>query len=411
MQKESSLPPEDAAIWRFGVISPLLHRNSDAETLKGELQKLAEKTYVMSDGTNKSYSMDTLRHWLYLYRSAGLKGLTNKSRKDKGSTSLDASFQNQLLALRDANPLWTIKRILTHMREKDLWNGRKPSRSAVYRFASTHDLGRDPVVKIEAGRSFEFEHFGDLWSADFLHGPKVLVNGKEKKVYLHAIIDDATRYIVCARFHLAEDTRALINDLQQAVQRFGVPKRFYTDNGSAFRSKHLLRVAAKLKMALPHTPPSTPRGRGKIERFFRSVRDGLITGRQRSSFSKINTDLDKWISDYHSRIHSSLDQSPLNKKLDDNYTLKQLEGIQNIDYIFRMEEHRTVASDGCILLKGTKYDIPGALVKQKMKVSYTPWDLSVIYVGDEMTPVKPLNKLKNAHRFNKPKRNKKEKTV
>ena len=115
---------------------------------------------------------------------------------------------------------------------------------------------------MEESRSFEYENFGDLWVAYFLHGPKVKVGKKEKKAYLHAIIDDATRYIVQAEFHLAEDTRATISDLMQAVRRFGIPLKFYTDNGSAFRSKHLAHVAARLSLSLPHTPAGRPNGRG-----------------------------------------------------------------------------------------------------------------------------------------------------
>jgi putative transposase len=110
-------------------------------------------------------------------------------------------------------------------------------------------------------RSFEYPHFV---CADFMHGPQA-AKGKDKKAILHAIIDDATT-IVAARFHLSEDTRALISDLMIAVQRFGIPKRFYTDNGSA-RSNHLAHVGAKLSMSLPHTPPYLPQGRGKIELF------------------------------------------------------------------------------------------------------------------------------------------------
>ncbi len=407
MHKENSpMTPENAAIWRFGVISPLINHTFEGITLKNEIEKLAAKTFVMPDGVHISYSPDTIRHWLYLYRANGLTGLHSKIRKDKGSTSLPLDFQERLKTLRSEHPEWTIKRILNHMKEQNLWNGRKPSRSAIYRFTAHQALGRNLVQIQEAGRSFAFAHFGDLWSADFLHGPKVMVKGKERKVYLHAIIDDATRYIVYARFHLTEGTEALMDDFQRSIQRFGVPKRFYTDNGSAFKSKHLKQVAARLGVALPHTPPGRPQGRGKIERFFRTVRDGFLTGRRRTSLDSINKDFDSWISGYHSRIHSALGESPLNRKLSDSTQLKQLDAVQNIDKLFQVEAERTVYSDGCIKLKGIRFDVPGALVGQKIKISYVPWDLAVVYTDDDKTVLKPLDTLKNAHRFNNPKRKK-----
>ena len=400
------MSPENAALWRFGVISPLINHTFEGIPLKNEIENLAAKTFVLPDGIHISYSPDTIRHWLYLYRRDGITGLHSKVRKDKGSTCLSLEFQDTLKAMRTENPKWTIKRILNHMKEQNLWNGRKPSRSAIYRFTTNQDLGRNPVQAKEAGRSFEFAHFGDLWSADFLHGPKVMVKGKERKVYLHAIIDDSTRYIVYARFHLTEGTEALMNDFQRAIQRFGVPQRFYTDNGSAFKSKHLMQVAARLGVALPHTPPGRPQGRGKIERFFRTVRDGFLTGRGRCSLDVINKDFDSWISGYHSRIHSALGESPLNRKLSDNTVLKQLDAVKNIDKIFRMDVERTVYSDGCIKLKGIRFDVPGALVGQKIKISYVPWDLSEVHTDDDNTVLKPLDTVKNAHRFNNPKRKK-----
>src|SRR5512147_2674521 len=51
----------------------------------------------------------------------------------------------------------------------------------------------------------------------------------------------------------------------------GIPTQFYTDNGSDFTSQHLEQVAADLKMELVFSWPGKPRGRGKIERFFRTV--------------------------------------------------------------------------------------------------------------------------------------------
>ena len=71
-----------------------------------------------------------------------------------------------------------------------------------------------------------------------------------------------------------------------------------------------------------------------------------------------------------------------------------------------METERTVYSDGCIKLKGIRYDVPGALVGQKIKISYVPWDMSVVYTNDDTTVLKPLDTVKNAHRFNNPKRKK-----
>ena len=252
-------------------------------------------------------------------------------------------------------------------------------------------------------RSFEYPFFGDLWTADFLHGPKIRIGTQARKTYLHAIIDDATRYVVAARFHLTEDTRSLLDDLMLAIRRFGVPKRLYTDNGAAFRSRHLRLVAAKLGISLPHTPPYTPRGRGKVERFFRSVRDGFLTGRDRTSLEKLNTDLVEWITLYHHSPHRTLGMSPLDRKLADTGTgLKQIPATQNINDIFRMEQLKRIASDGCVRLFGKRFEIPDAIPGSVITVYYLPWNQDYILAGPDKLFVRPVDTVHNALRFDKP---------
>lgn len=397
--------PDDHGLWRFGIISPLLHRTEDDPFLYVQIKELAQRVFYAPDGTQRHLSPDTLRDWVSTYRVHGIDGLRNKARKDRGTTKVSSQIQDALAALRKDQPYWTVKRILRTLRDKGVWDGCKPSRSALYRFTTAHDLNRNAAVPARAVRSFEFPYFGDLWSADFLHGPKVGFGTHAVKSYLHAIIDDATRYIVTARFHTAEDTRSLLDDLMLAIRRFGVPKRFYTDNGAAFRSQHLRLVAAKLGVSLPHTPPYTPRGRGKIERFFRSVRDGFLTGRGKSTLDKLNADLNVWITQYHQSAHRTLGMSPLDRKLTDSgEALKQIPSTTNINDIFRMEQIKRVGSDGCVRLFKTRFEVPGALPGSLLTVYYLPWDQTDVLVGPDKLHIKPLDPVKNALRFEKPRR-------
>jgi len=397
--------PDDHGLWRFGIISPLLHRTEGAPPLHAQIKELAQRVFCTPNGTDKRLCPNTLRDWLYRYRTCGIDGLRNKPRKDQGSSSVPPELGQALADLRKRQPLWTVKRLLNGIRDQGIWNGRKPSRSALYRYTVAHALARNAVQPVLPVRSFEYPFFGDLWSADFLHGPKVRRGTHASKVYLHAIIDDATRYVVAARFHLAEDTRSLLDDLMLAIRRFGVPKRLYTDNGAAFRSHHLRMVAARLGIGLPHTPPYTPRGRGKIERFFRSVREGFLTGRDRTSMDKLNADFTAWLTEYHQTPHRTLAMSPLNRKLEDTGpALKQLSPTQNINDIFRMEMVKRVGSDGCIRLFGKRFEIPEGFPGEMLTVYYLPWDQDYILAGPDKIFVKPLDSITNALRFDKPRR-------
>jgi putative transposase len=397
--------PEALALWRFGTIAGLLHREPDGLPLCAQISRLAKQGVCTLSGERKYLSPDTLRGWLSRYRNLGLAGLTDRVRKDKQSTSVAPDIQDAFRKYRKEHPFWTVKRILRQLRDTGVWDGRKPGWSSFYRFVTVHGLRRnlDTLQPQTEVHSFEYPNFGDLWMADFLHGPRVRIGVYTGKAYLHAIIDDATRYIVAARFHTAEDTEALIDDLMLAVRRFGVPRRFYTDNGAAFRSKHLRLIAARLSIGLPHTPPGRPRGRGKIERWFRSVRDQFLTGKDTSTLAKLNEDLQKFIALYHQTVHTALEMSPLNRKdIDQGPPLKQIDPIGNIDALFQMETEKTVQADGCIRLRGSRYEIKDALPGQKVQISYLPWDKSTIWAGENRIPVKPLNLYANAVRFQHP---------
>jgi transposase InsO family protein len=362
----------------------------------------------MADGVEKRYSAETLRYWLWRYNRFGLEGLRNKVRKDKGGTSVPDALQQALVQLREQNPWFTTARLLRQLMHGGQWDGRNPGRSALYRFAATHNLHRESQSgPLDCVQPFQYPFFGDLWSGDFMHGPKVRVGACRKKSYLHAIIDDATRYVVAATFHLAENTQAMLSDLMLAIRRFGVPRRFYTDNGAAFRSRHLRTVAARIRIALPHTPPYKPRGRGKIERFFRSTRDELVRGRAETSLQKLNADLHEWIATYHSTQHRILGMSPLNRKLiDQGPDLVQIDPTANFNDIFRMETQKLVHSDGCIHMWSTRFEARDCVPKEKVTVYYVPWDQSYILIGPDKLHVQAIDPIKNAHRFNQPRRGK-----
>lgn len=396
---------DDLGLWRFSVISPLLHHRDSSVSLHVQIRTLAEKTFLTPAGIEKQLSADTIRDWYYNYLALGLDGLRNKSRKDCGSSSVSEELENALIELRKEHPKWTIKRLLRELYDKGTWNGRTPGRSTLYRFCTARNLKRNVIKTAEQVRMFEFPFFGDLWTADFLYGPKVRCGLHTYQTYLDAIIDDATRYVVSAKFHLAQDTHHLLSDLMLAIRRFGIPKRLYTDNGSAFRSNHLRLVAAKLGVSLPHTPPYKPRGRGKIERFFRTVRDGFLTGKDKCSLEKLNNDFVVWLNEYHHSLHSSLGMSPLERKLTDNGSeLRQLSLNQNINDIFRMETIKRVGSDGCIRLFNKKFEVMDALPGERVTIYYVPWDQDYILTGPDKLFTRPVDTIKNAQRFDKPQR-------
>jgi putative transposase len=122
-----------------------------------------------------------------------------------------------------------------------------------------------PQKKPTDRRKFEAELPNDLWQSDVMHGPKVHVDGKRRKTYLIAVIDDHSRLICHGQFYLSEKLACYLQALEQALLKRGLPRKLYVDNGPAFRSRHLEQVTASLGIALIHSKPYKPQGRGKID--------------------------------------------------------------------------------------------------------------------------------------------------
>jgi putative transposase len=390
----------DLAVWRYGIVSRLLHRNEAEETLENELTLLAAQTFRKPDGTLVSFSPETIRKWLYRYRNGGLPALGDAPRKNLGSHgSVPEKLEKRLFALREEHPRWTLARMLSQLIDEKLWDMVNPSRATLYRFAATTNLQRDPHLSTDPpAKAFAHQDFGQLWTADFLHGPKIRVNGQKRKTYLHAIIDDATRYVVHAGFFLAEDTEVMMQELMAAVKIHGKPIRFYTDNGACYASHHLKFVCANLGIHLIHTPPGKPRGRGKVERMFRTVRDQFLDGDTpvAHTLDGINTAFQKWLALYHKSVHSSLGVSPLQQRLSRQSVCRMLPETIDIEPLFRMKRRCRVYLNSTIRLKKRSYEVVDALPGERVDVWFMPWDISQVWYGPEMRPAKPVDLHQNA---------------
>jgi len=117
-------PKPDKALWRYGVISPLLHRDANGLTQAQVLKMQAESRYIGPDGEAISLSPETIRKWLYRYRVAGLDGLADKPRSDSGRFDVPDAIHDAMVELRRAHPRWTLTRLLDAMMADGAWDGR-----------------------------------------------------------------------------------------------------------------------------------------------------------------------------------------------------------------------------------------------------------------------------------------------
>jgi hypothetical protein len=224
----------------------------------------------------------------------------------------------------------------------------------------------------EDRRKFEAELANDIWQSDVMHGPRVKVGDKMRKAYLIAFLDDHSRLIPHAEFYLSENLECYMNAFEKALSKRGLPRKLYLDNGSAMRSHHLDHVCASLGIALVHARPYKPQGKGKIERFFRNIRDSFLEGFVGRTLEKLNEALNLWLQGYHEREHSSTGQSPFKRFTENMKCLRP--APQNLPDHFRKLARRRVAKDRTITLHGKLYEAPVCLIGKQVEVLYHDHD-------------------------------------
>ncbi|WP_242396168.1 DDE-type integrase/transposase/recombinase [Anaeromyxobacter oryzisoli] len=258
---------------------------------------------------------ETIRHWLRAYRKGGLEALEPRVRADHGhSHALPREVSDLLLAIKDDKRDLSVQLVIREaIATGKLPEGLQLAPSTLHRLLSRAGImAKEPGTPTSKDhRRFTFEKAGDPWMSDVMHGPAVPVGGRKRKAYLIAFIDDATRVVPYAAFAPSENTAAFLPVLKEAVLRRGAPRRLFVDNGSAFRSHQLALVCAKLGITLIHARAYHPQAKGKMERWFRTVRLQLLPLLQPAdlaSLDALNRRLWTWVEgEYHRSPHRGLD--------------------------------------------------------------------------------------------------------
>lgn len=372
---------DEVALFRYGLIADLKDLPPGTQGIGARLTEKANARYCIPNTTRTRVEAETIRHWLRAYRKGGFDALKPRPRKDAGTShALPAHVADLLCMLKDEKPELSVQLLIRGLREGGHVSPELLiAPSTVHRLLSRAGLMRKKSEgEGQDRRRFSFEHAGDLWMSDVMHGPSVLVDGRAKrKAYLIAFIDDATRVVPFAAFALAENTSAFLPVLKQAIIRRGIPKRLYVDNGSAFRSHHLALVCAKLGVTLIHARPYQPQGKGKQERWFRTVRLQLLP-RLRPEDTQDLTALNRrlWAyveGEYHQTPHRGLEgKTPLDAWAERAAGVEYVGARADIDDLFLFEERRKVQSDRTVSLHGVVFEVDANLVGRSVILRFDP---------------------------------------
>jgi putative transposase len=374
---------EQIALFRYGLISDLLHPpTDDDQPLYERLREKAEKSYCIPGSCRTRVATETMRDWLAAYRAGGFDALRPKPRADIGQArALPQAVADLLVHLKDEHRDWSVAMVIAEaMSGSEAIREMSLAVSTVHRLLSRAGvMGKKPEEPTRKDRRrFAYEHAGELWMSDVMHGPAVVVGGRRKqKSYLIGFLDDATRVVPYAAFALSENTSAFLPVLRQAVMRRGVPLRLYVDNGSAFRSHHLSLVCARLGITLIHARPYQPQGKGKQERFFRTVRMQLLPTLGETdlgSLEALNRRLWAWVEgEYHQSPHKGLDGlTPLDAWAMHSGEVRVAGPELDLREMFLLEAQRRVRADRTVSLDGVVYEVDASLVGEKVTLRFDP---------------------------------------
>lgn len=380
-------------LFRYQVICPALEEGLSTRQRGRVVREIAGRRHIDPFGTQVQIARATLDRWIRRYRGGGFEALVPEPRRL--ATRTDVQVLELAASLKRENPARTAAQVARILRTATGW---APSESTLLRhFHRCELMGPAAGQSAEVFGRFEAPDPNELWVGDALHGPRV----GDRKTYLFAFLDDHSRLAVGHRFGFAEDTVRLAAALKPALAARGVPASIYVDNGSAFVDAWLLRACAKLGIRLVHSAPGRPQGRGKIERFFRTVREQFLVEvtdttaedlaaagvDHAGALLELNRLFMAWVeTEYHRRIHTETGQSPLARweaGFDRLGHPAALPTAADLTEAFLWSEFRIVTKTATVSLHSNTYQVDPALVGRRVELVFSPFDLQAIEVRDQ----------------------------
>jgi len=394
----------EIALFRYAIIAPIISGTfKEHNSLKGFFRDASKKVYTNPRGEDTRVSDGTIERWYYKYRKYGFDGLLPKRRQDTGhSRKLEEDMIEQINFLKQTYPRLPATLIYQNLIDNGTIKRGDISLSTINRYINNLNLEMGFTMNKDM-RRYELAHINEVWYGDSSVGPYIKIDGKKKKVWIQALIDDASRYIVGIDIFFNDTYVNLMSVLKTAITKFGKPKILSFDNGSAYKNKQISLLAARIGTTLNYNLPRTPTQKAKIERWFRTLKQQWMAGLNMSDFKSLDElkhSLFTYVKSYNQKPHSSLKGlSPQDRFFNESNLIKRL-SEEEIEKNFLLEYVRRVSADNVVVLEGVEYEVDYRYSKQRITLRYSP-DLSQIFIVDPnkntLTPIKLLNKHDNAN--------------
>ena len=393
----------EIALMRYSVISPLITGlQEDYPSMDAYFRDASLKGVTAPDGSVKRYAPGTIESWYRAYKSGGFDALLPTGRSDAGKPrKLDDDLQEQIRYLKVNYPRMSAAAIYRQLQDNGSIRQGEISESTICRYINLLALELKTTNNQDM-RRYERPHINEVWCGDSSVGPYLKTpDGKKHKLYIIALIDDASRFITGVDIFYNDNFVNLMSVMKSAVAKYGRPKLFNFDNGSSYKNKQMELLAARLGSALNYCRPYTPTAKAKIERWFRTMKDQWMASldiRDFHSLDELRGNLLAWVHLYNNSPHASLNEkTPQERFFSEPEQTRRLPPEQ-LDKDFLLEIERRVSSDSVILIDQVEYEVDFRFAKQRIRLRYSPdmKDIFIVEPDNTLTPIRLLNKQENA---------------
>jgi len=367
--------------FRYSVIAELCNPYLDIRERKRLIREKAGRDYDIPFSRKNRITESCIKKWLTRYKQGGKPALEPVTRGDAGKTRCLPDKEQSILInfLELHHEITAINALRTLQRQGKIKC--RISQSSLSRFIIANGLqqkDRKELKQEDVKLKFEFYKPLECIQADVCHAfPVPDHKGRRRKAMLLAFIDDATRRIIYSNFSFSENSLEFEKGLKHILMAHGAVGRVYVDNGSTFTSNQTKRILDILGISLIHSKPYRPAGRGKIERFFRTVRDQflrVLDQEKITSVEQLNSEFKIWLEgEYHRNPHRGLQgKTPLELWLSRTHYIKPMSIDIDLDKIFLHELTRKVYQDSTLTLDGVLFQAPPILAGKSIKIRFNP---------------------------------------
>ena len=400
----------DVALFRLAVLGELVHQDNPRRgSLKAALVAKAASSWRAPGGKSVQVSAKTIESWLTRYRSGGFDALHPRPRSDRHrSRSIPDELALLIVDMKRERPQRSAAQIITALVAAGRMARGAFSVSSAQRLLAQKGLsGPRMELEVPARHRFRASTINEVWQVDAVHGPKLFdpAAGRATTVKVFGLIDDRSRLVTYLRGSFHERQEDFLQALFEAVRRRGIPRVLLLDNHGSFIGADVKVVCAQLGIRLVHARPYDGASKGKIERFWQTLRRHVLDELDLDvvqTLDDLNLRLMAWVDgEYNQRPHAGIDgRTPLSVFEEEADSVRFVTDLAWVEAQFVVFADRSVRNDATCTLGGRVFEVPQHLRRGSVRLFYGVLRPEKVWIvdGDTQVFVREVDVVANSRR-------------